>query len=102
MKGATIYRHLGRNGECVSATGLGGWHLALPNVDDGQSIRIARTRTFRPFSEAERSALLARTADAAAHGDYESFKTRSIFDATAQNPEWLEEEPERISKFMPA
>lgn len=28
--------------------------------------------------------------------------TSSIFDATAQHPEWLGEEPERKQKLMPA
>jgi hypothetical protein len=34
--------------------------------------------------------------------EYEPFKTSSIFDATAQHPEWLGEEPERLQKLMPA
>jgi aryl-alcohol dehydrogenase-like predicted oxidoreductase len=36
------YRVLGRTGERVSATGLGGWHLGLPHVDEELSIRIVR------------------------------------------------------------
>jgi aryl-alcohol dehydrogenase-like predicted oxidoreductase len=59
-------------------------------------------RTFRPFREEERERLLAKTAEAAARGEFELFKTRSIFDATAQNPEWLGEEPERVTRLMPA
>jgi len=58
-------------------------------------------RTFRPMGEAEVSALLAKTARAAAAGEFEPFKTSSIFDATAQNPEWLGEEPQRIQNLMP-
>lgn len=57
---------------------------------------------FQPLSDAEREGLLARTAAAAAQGEFELFKTRSIFDSTAKNPEWLGEEPERISELMPA
>ena len=59
-------------------------------------------RTFKPLSEAEVKALLARTAKAAAHGQFEPFKTSSIFDSTASNPEWLGEEPERLKELMPA
>ena len=44
----------------------------------------------------------AKTADAASRGEFEPFKTSSIFDATAQHPEWLGEEPERLQKLMPA
>jgi aryl-alcohol dehydrogenase-like predicted oxidoreductase len=58
-------------------------------------------RTFRPMSDAQRSALLAKTATAASRGEFELFKTTSIFDATATNPSWLGEEPERVQQAMP-
>ncbi len=58
-------------------------------------------RSFRPLTSAELAALLARTAPAAAHGEFEPFKTSSIFDGTAQNPEWLGEEPLRLQSLMP-
>src|SRR2546430_12139024 len=51
-------------------------------------------RTFHPLNDQERSSLLAKTAAAASSGEFEPFKTTSIFDGTAQNPEWLGEEPE--------
>lgn len=35
-----IYRKLGRTGERVSAIGLGGYHLGLPNVSEPESIRL--------------------------------------------------------------
>ena len=65
-----------------------------------QALEVAGT--FRPLSEAEVNGLLAKTADAAVGGEFEPFKTSSIFDATAQHPEWLGEEPERLQKLMPA
>ena len=52
-------------------------------------------RTFRPMSEEEVTELLARTASAAATGEFELFKTTSIYDGTAKNPDWLGEEPRR-------
>ncbi len=58
-------------------------------------------RTFRPLGDREVQALLAKTAAAAARGEYEPFKTSSIFDATAQNPVWLGEEPQRLQQLMP-
>ncbi len=58
-------------------------------------------RTFHPMSDEEVRSLLVKTAGAAARGDYEPFKTSSIFDGTAQNPEWLGEEPQRLQKLMP-
>ena len=57
---------------------------------------------FQPMEEAEREELLARTAPVAARGEFELFKTSSIFDATATNPEWLGEEPEWVREKMPA
>lgn len=50
---------------------------------------IEAARTFKPLDEQEISALLARTAGAAAEGEYERFKTGTNFDGTAQNPQWL-------------
>ena len=58
-------------------------------------------RTFEPFTEEARAALLAKTKDAAAKGQFEPFKTSSIFDGTATNAKWLGEEPERLSRLMP-
>ena len=57
--------------------------------------------SFEPMDEQQVQSLLAKTAEAAATGKYELFKTSSIFDATAQNPDWLGEEPERIQELMP-
>jgi aryl-alcohol dehydrogenase-like predicted oxidoreductase len=56
--------------------------------------------TFQPMGEAEVRALLAKTAKAASKGEFELFKTTSIFDSTATNPEWLGEEPERVQQVM--
>jgi len=50
---------------------------------------LEAARTFKPMSQSEVASLLARTAEAAANGDFEKFKTSSAFDATAHHPEWL-------------
>jgi predicted aldo/keto reductase-like oxidoreductase len=52
-----------------------------------QALKAARS--FRPLSEEERSALLAKTARAGAGGKYELYKTSDHFDATDHNPQWL-------------
>jgi predicted aldo/keto reductase-like oxidoreductase len=59
-------------------------------------------RTFRPLSAHAITALLAKTAQAASRGEFEPFKTSSIFDSTATHPEWLGEEPSRKRELMPA
>ena len=46
-------------------------------------------RNFKPMSQDEVSALLAKTAPLAAKGKYELFKTSAHFDSTAHHPEWL-------------
>ena len=63
---------------------------------------LEAVRSFRPMSDEQLSALLAKTAGAAARGELEPFKTSSIFDGTAQHPEWLGEEPARVRNLMPS
>lgn len=58
--------------------------------------------TFRPFSGQQLETLLAKTAEAAAMGQFEPFKTSSIFDSTTTHPEWLGEEPQRLQQLMPS
>jgi len=57
---------------------------------------------FRPMTAVQKKTLLAKTKPAAADGEYELFKTSSIFDSTATHPDWLGEEPRRIREMMPA
>lgn len=54
-------------------------------------------KTFKPLSKTEVSAILAKTASAAATGKFEKFKTESRFDGTAKNPEWLGTEMKQAS-----
>jgi aryl-alcohol dehydrogenase-like predicted oxidoreductase len=50
---------------------------------------LEAARTFEPMNQEAISQLLARTAQAAATGKFELFKTNSGFDGTARNPQWL-------------
>ena len=50
---------------------------------------LEAARTFKPLNEQEVAALLDKTAQAAASGKFELFKTDNRFDATAKNPQWL-------------
>ncbi|HYU34000.1 MAG TPA: aldo/keto reductase [Thermoanaerobaculia bacterium] len=63
---------------------------------------LEAVRTFNPLTNQEIDALLAKTAKAAATGQFEPFKTSSLFDSTAKKPEWLGEEPERVQQLMQA
>ena len=57
-----------------------------PRILD-QALQAARS--FKPMTESEVSALLAKTAEAAEAGKYELYKTSHHFDGTVANPQWL-------------
>jgi predicted aldo/keto reductase-like oxidoreductase len=61
---------------------------------------LTAARTFKPMSSEQVKALLSRTAQPAARGEYELFKTTSIYDGTASHPEWLGEEPPKVQRVM--
>jgi predicted aldo/keto reductase-like oxidoreductase len=52
-----------------------------------QALQVARE--FKPLTESERSALLAKTEVMAKTGKYELYKTSHNFDGTYHNPQWL-------------
>jgi len=78
--------------------------VVITGIDSMQILEQALdvARSFTPMTPSEVSVLLARTAKAAAGGNFELFKTTSAFDGTAQNPAWLGEEPERVQQVMPS
>ena len=50
---------------------------------------LEAVKTFEPLTEEQTAELLKKTAEAAADGKFELFKTSNPFDATASHPEWL-------------
>ena len=50
---------------------------------------LQAARTFRPMSETQVGALLAKTVETARDGKYEGYKTTNNFDGTVHNPQWL-------------
>jgi aryl-alcohol dehydrogenase-like predicted oxidoreductase len=61
---------------------------------------LTAARTFQPMSEEQVKTLLSKTAQAASRGEYELFKTTSVYDGTATHPEWLGEEPPEVQRVM--
>ena len=61
---------------------------------------LTAARTFKPMSGEQVKSLLGRTEKAAARGEYELFKTTSIYDGTAEHPEWLGEEPKEVQRVI--
>ena len=69
------------------------------SMDDlEQALNAART--FKPLTDEQVTALLSRTTKAAARGEFELFKTTSVYDGTAAHPEWLGEEPPEVQRIM--
>jgi aryl-alcohol dehydrogenase-like predicted oxidoreductase len=77
--------------------------VVITGIDSMQILDQAfeAVRTFRTMTPDEVESLLKKTAAAASNGEFEPFKTTSIFDGTAENPKWLGEEPERFQQLMP-
>jgi aryl-alcohol dehydrogenase-like predicted oxidoreductase len=69
------------------------------NMEDLEQALTA-ARTFKPMTDEQVKALLGRTAQSAARGEYELFKTTSIYDGTASHPEWLGEEPPKVQRVI--
>jgi predicted aldo/keto reductase-like oxidoreductase len=46
-------------------------------------------KSFKPLTDPQVASLLARTKDAAMTGKFELFKTSTMFDGTAHNPQWM-------------
>jgi aryl-alcohol dehydrogenase-like predicted oxidoreductase len=92
----------------VSAVDCLRYTLSLPvsvlvtGIDSLDILEQAFTvaRDFRPLTQAEVEAMLALSAPAAKRGEFELFKTTSIFDSTATHPSWLGEEPARLQAMV--
>ncbi len=65
--------------------------VVINGCDSVQLVQQAlqAARTFRPLDQQQVQALLAKTAPAAANGQFEQYKTTHNFDSTYHNPEYL-------------
>lgn len=65
--------------------------VVITGIDSQERLdqALGVTRGFRPMTEHDVDALLARTAAAARDGAYERYKTSHQFDGTHRHPEWL-------------
>jgi predicted aldo/keto reductase-like oxidoreductase len=66
--------------------------VVINGIDDMERLDQAfeAARTFKPMTQDEVAALLAKTAQAAEGGEYERFKTSQAYDSTAKNPSYLD------------
>ena len=77
--------------------------VVITGIDSPQILDQAFevTHSFHPMSQAEVTAVLAKTAQAAGEGKYELFKTTAHFDSTAKHPEWLGQETAAVKQIAP-
>ena len=75
--------------------------VVITGIDSQQVLdqALETARAFKPLTHQQVSDLLSKTAAAAKDGTYELFKTTQHFDSTAQHPEWLGGETERIKQL---
>ena len=76
--------------------------VVITGCEDMEDLEQAleAARTFKPLTEEQMKSLLNKTAKAASRGEYELFKTTSIYDGTASHPEWLGEEPPEVQRVI--
>ena len=76
--------------------------VVITGIDSMKVLKQAlhAARSFQPLTEPDVNALLGKTRMAAERGDFELFKTTTLFDGTAEHPEWLGEEPKRLKKLV--
>jgi predicted aldo/keto reductase-like oxidoreductase len=65
--------------------------VVITGIDNLQVLdqAIEAARTFKPMTKEQIVALLSRTREAAANGQFELYKISQHFDGTAHNPQWL-------------
>ena len=75
--------------------------VVITGIDSMRILKQAFTAaaTFKPLTRQQLARLRAKSAKVAANGEYELFKTTSIFDSTAKHPEWLGENPARAQRL---
>ncbi|HEY8412931.1 MAG TPA: hypothetical protein VIK76_16065, partial [Pyrinomonadaceae bacterium] len=76
--------------------------VVITGCESMEDLKQAMTaaRTFKPMTKEQVNNVLSKTAQAASRGEYELFKTTSIYDGTASNPEWLGEEPPEVQRVI--
>jgi predicted aldo/keto reductase-like oxidoreductase len=70
--------------------------VVITGIDSMQVLdqAFAAAKTFSGLTKSDIAEIVGKTADAAADGKFEPFKTTPIFDSTAAHPEWLGYNPQ--------
>jgi aryl-alcohol dehydrogenase-like predicted oxidoreductase len=72
--------------------------VVITGIDSMEILQQAfdAARTFHPLTADETAQILGKTREVALRGEFELFKTTSVYDSTAANPDQLGEEPARV------
>jgi len=75
--------------------------VVITGIDSMKILKQAfkAAETYKPLTKQEVGKLRAKSARVAAEGQFELFKTTSVFDSTAQHPEWLGDESARSRRL---
>jgi predicted aldo/keto reductase-like oxidoreductase len=75
--------------------------VVITGIDKPEILEQAFTvaKDFKPMGQEEIAALLKRTQQVAARGEYELFKTSEHFDSTAHHPEWLGGQSPKVTEL---
>jgi aryl-alcohol dehydrogenase-like predicted oxidoreductase len=75
--------------------------VVITGIDSMKILKQAfkAAETFKPLTKQEVGKLRAKSARVAAEGQFELFKTTSVFDSTAHHPEWLGDESARSRRL---
>ncbi len=89
--GAIVQNKIATPAECLHYSLSLPTSVVITGMPDLKTLDQAfdAVRTFQPLTQAQLSTLLAKTREAALSGRYELFKTGSMFDGTARNPQWM-------------
>jgi hypothetical protein len=77
--------------ECLHYAMNSGVDVVITGCDSMDRLQqaILAARTFKPLSQQEVAAILAKTAPVAQAGRFEIYKATTHFDGTTQHPEWM-------------
>ncbi len=75
--------------------------VVITGIDSAQILDQAFqvAGSFKPLTEGQLAAIVNKTKQAAAKGEFELFKTSAHFDSTAQHPEWLGPEAPHVKEL---
>jgi len=87
--------------ECLSYALSLPTSVVITGIDSMKILRqaFAVAKSFRPLTKQQMTELRAKSKPFAQDGEFELFKTTSIFDSTAEHPEWLGENSARTKRL---